>query len=289
MIARRLVVTGVVLLALGASAHVGSPDTWFQGNAGPYPLRVLVRSPGVIPGLADVTVWVTDPGVRKVWVTPAYYNAGDRGLPPPDTAHAITGQPGVFGVQLWIMISGSYSVRVSVDGSQGTGTAIIPVSAVATQVREMNPKLGVVLALLGLFLVSGLVTIVGAATRESVLGPGEAPDARRRRRARLAMVVTALAVGLILWGGRAWWKAEDRAYRRGLGQQWRTETTVAGTGTVRRLHLRIADSVWLERRVTPLVPDHGTPPPDRGGFFELRDGAAPTAGRTLPGLRRRYP
>jgi len=250
-----------VLLCCGAlvlltSAHIGSPDTWFAGSAGPYPVRVLVRSTGVIPGLADVTIW-TDSGAQRVWVTPAYFNAGDRGLPPPDTARTVGGRPGTWSVQLWIMIPGSYSVRVTVDGDQGTGTAIVPISAVATQVREMDPKLGIVLAVMGLFLVTGLVTIVGAATRESVLAPGEEADPRRRRRARIAMAATAIALALVLWGGKAWWRAEDRAYRRGLGQQWRTETVVFGEGAARRLRLIIADSVWSERRVTPLVPDHG--------------------------------
>ncbi|HET9276370.1 MAG TPA: hypothetical protein VFN96_09895 [Gemmatimonadales bacterium] len=254
---RTLLAAGVAALALVTSGHVGSPDTWFVGNAGGYPVRVLVRSPGVIPGLADVTIWVTDGGPRKVWAAPAYYNAGDRGLPPPDTATAIAGQPGAFGVQLWIMVSGSYSVRVTVDGERGTGTAVVPISAIATEVRTMDRKLGIVLAALGLFLAAGFVTIIGAATRESVLEPGASPDSRRRRRARIAMGVTAVALAGAVWGGRAWWNAEDGAYRSRLARPWRVETGVATTGAGRQLRVTIADSVWLERRVTPLVPDHG--------------------------------
>jgi hypothetical protein len=248
---------GLAVTALATSAHVGSPDTWFVGEAGSYPIRVLVRSPGVIPGLADVTIWAPANGVRKVWATPAYFNAGDRGLPPADTATAVDGQTGVYTVQLWIMIPGSYSVRVSVDGDQGTATAMVPVSAVATEVRGMDPKLGIALAGLGLFLLVGLITIVGAATRESVLAPGEEADPRRRRRAILAMTATALALAGILWGGKVWWDAEDRAYRRGLDQQWRVETALLGQGVDARLRVTISDSIWLERRVTPLVPDHG--------------------------------
>jgi hypothetical protein len=33
---------GMVLLA----AHVGSPNVFYEGNAGPYPVRVVVRPPG---------------------------------------------------------------------------------------------------------------------------------------------------------------------------------------------------------------------------------------------------
>ena len=254
---RRWLAVGLAAVtAIFTAGHVGSPDTWFVGQAGPYPVKVLVRSPGVIPGLADVTVW-TSVDVEKVWATPAYYNAGDRGLPPPDTARVVAGQPGGWTVQLWIMISGSYSVRISARGPAGTGTALVPVSAMATEVRDMNPRLGAILAVLGLILVGGLVTIVGAATRESVLAPGELPDPRRRRRSVVAMVTTAVLVALAVYGGKIWWDAEDRAYRRGIGEQWKTETRLLGDSTAPTLRLTIADSVWLDRRVTPLVPDHG--------------------------------
>src|SRR5256886_5449925 len=48
-VARLSAIAGIALVA---SAHVGSPDTYFEGAAGPYPVRVIVRTPGVVPGLA---------------------------------------------------------------------------------------------------------------------------------------------------------------------------------------------------------------------------------------------
>ena len=53
MKSRRVV---VVALAMMSMAHVGSPDTFFGGKAGPYDVRVSVRLPGVIPGRAQVTI-----------------------------------------------------------------------------------------------------------------------------------------------------------------------------------------------------------------------------------------
>jgi hypothetical protein len=254
---RRLaIMLGIAALTAVSSAHIGSPDTWFEGKAGSYPVRVLVRSPAVIPGLADVTIWATD-DARKVWATPAYYNAGDRGLPPPDTARAVAGKPGAYSVQLWIMAPGSYSVRVTVDGTSGTGTVIVPISAAAFEVRGMDAGLGIVLAGAGLFLVTGLITIVGAAARESVLVEGQEPGPYHRRRARVAMGIAGAVIAALLWGGKVWWDAEDQAYRSGLGRPWTAETALVGEGAARRLRLTIPDSLWHERRITPLVPDHG--------------------------------
>ncbi len=51
-----LSVLSVLLVAATARAHVGSPNVFFDGNAGPYPVRVIVRPPEVIPGVAEVTV-----------------------------------------------------------------------------------------------------------------------------------------------------------------------------------------------------------------------------------------
>ena len=66
-------------------AHVGSPDVYFQGAAGPYHLTVTVRTPAMIPGLADVEIRSTEPGVTGISVVPLYIvGPGSKYPPPPD-------------------------------------------------------------------------------------------------------------------------------------------------------------------------------------------------------------
>lgn len=76
-------VATVVLAAVGVltSGHLGSPDTWFQGNAGPYPVRVVVRLPGVVPGLGQIDMTVSGEGVEKVTAQPVIFDAGKEGAP----------------------------------------------------------------------------------------------------------------------------------------------------------------------------------------------------------------
>jgi hypothetical protein len=263
MLRKTRILAAATTLILGLSAHVGSPDTWFEGAAGPWPVRIVVRSPPVIPGLADVIITVADPGVTAVTATPAAYNATDPSrIPPADTARAVAGRPGTWTAPLWIMAPGSYSVRVTVAGARGSGTAIVPVSATATRVLGMDRRLGWLLAGLGVFLLAGAVTIVGAAVRESVLAPGEAPDLRRRTRARLAMGGGTVLFALLLAGGRTWWNAVDRDYRRGLDRRWAASAEVVRGAGGKLLRFHIADSVWSgrewnRRAATPLIPDHG--------------------------------
>ena len=251
--------TAAALGALAAlvllAGHVGSPNVFFDGAAGPYPVRVVVRPPGVIPGLAEISVRVPEGDVRRVTVQPVRWDLGTRGAPRPDEARPVAGEPRLWSAELWFMDFGSYSVHVAVEGAAGTGTVIVPVPAVATQTLRMPRGMAIGLTGLGLFLFVGALTIVGAAARESVLPPGERPGPAQRRRAWIARAVAVPVLALALLGGSRWWRAEDRAYGENLYQAPETEATAAVVAGRRVLTLAITDSAW--GRYSPLLPDHG--------------------------------
>jgi hypothetical protein len=255
---RRLSATVAVLAAaLLLSGHVGSPNVFLDGSAGPYPVRVIVRPPGVIPGLADIAVRVQGEGVRRVTVQPVRWDLGTKGAPRPDEARPVPGDPALWSAELWFMDFGSYSVHVAVEGDAGGGTVIVPVPAVATQIREMPLALGVTLAGLGLFLLVGLLTIVGAAVREAVLPPGEEPDRARVRRSWIARLVAVPVLALALLGGSRWWSSEAAAYAENLYTPLEIRTSAVVVGADRVLTLGITDESWSNGRWTPLLPDHG--------------------------------
>jgi hypothetical protein len=250
----------VALIALVAAAHVGSPDTYFEGAAGPYPVRVIVRSPGVVPGLAQITVRLLSPqGARRVLVLPVYWDPRTAAPPPPDVAERVPGDSTLYSAALWLMTGGSYGVQVTVEGAAGSGTALVPVMAVATRRLALDTPLGGALLGLGLFLFVGAVTLIGVAVRESGLEPGATPDSRRTRRSRVAMGIATVVLALALLGGRAWWNGVDAAYRSGLYQPLRATATVRTVGPTSVLCLAIDDTSWTnpKRQWTPLVPDHG--------------------------------
>jgi hypothetical protein len=248
-------------------AHVGSPDTFFSGKAGPYDVRVSVRLPGVIPGRAQVTVRVptaTSASNYRVGVRAGQWNVGLAGAPPAEPAVPVPGDPTLYAAEIWFMTPSSYQMAVDVDGPSGSGTAIVPVMALATAERKMPPWLGGVLVVLGIVLTAGLLTLIGAAVRESVLAPGEDPDDRRRTRARLATTGAIVGAALILWGGNVWWDAEAESYRSFVRYRpFETTTAIAsGSGATPTLTLGIRDERWngspaAASRYNALMPDHG--------------------------------
>ena len=261
MLLRRLVHAPRCLMALALgvvlAAHVGSPDVFRSGKAGPYSVDVVVRPPQVVPGIAEILVHVSDPGVTRVTVRPVYWRAGSRGAPSADEAKPVKGAPGSYSGQLWLMAGGSYSVHVAVTGAAGQGTLVVPVAAVATGQLGLSAGLKTLLVALGTLLVAGVITAVHAALGESQLPPGEEVPATRRRRARIGAGIATALMGLLILGGARWWQAEARAYSRTLYKPMRTETTVRDSSGVPTLVLRVIDSTWHGRRVSPLMPDHG--------------------------------
>ena len=257
----RVAVAPRVFLALAMTwvltAHVGSPDVFRSGMAGPYAVDVVVRPPQVIPGIADILVRVADPRVSRVTVRPVYWRAGSKGAPRADEAKPVRGAPGTYSGQLWLMAGGSYSVHVTVSGSAGQGTLIVPVAAVATGQLQLSPALRWLLVALGTLLVAGVITAVHAAVGESQVPPGEPIPVARRRRARIGTAIATPIMGMLVFGGARWWNAEASAYRRTLYRPPRTETTVIDSAGVPTLVLRVVDTNWREGRVSPLIPDNG--------------------------------
>ncbi len=243
------------LCALPLLAHVGSPDVFYESEAGPYHLMVTIRPPQVIPGVAEVEIRSASREVRQVRIVPLPMTGpGAKLAPIPDVAKPSNEDPQFYTGSLWLMGTGSWQVRVSVDGARGPGTLSVPVPALSTRVLGMQRALAGLLIVLGLVLALGVVSIIGAAAREAQLPPGKEPDALHKRRARIAMAATAVALAAAVWLGNSWWNAEAGVYAGKVFKPLRLETNIEGGN---RLVLRLEDPGWLTRQTDDLLPDHG--------------------------------
>src|SRR5215472_3526652 len=120
--ASHLLCSLMLLTAVTCFAHVGSPDVFFDGQAGPYRLFVTVRPPAMIPGVAQVEIRSSAPGVQSILAVPLYIvGEGSKYPPQPDALQQSKDDPLLFTGQLWIMGSGSWQVRLEAQGTQGPG------------------------------------------------------------------------------------------------------------------------------------------------------------------------
>ena len=246
------------LLVLATSvcwAHVGSPDVFFEGNAGPYRLLITIRPPMVVPGVADIEIRAASSEVREVHIVPLPLTGpGARFAPTPDVASRSKSDPQFFTGSLWMMTSGSWQVRVRAAGSRGEGEFSVPVPALASRTITMQKGLGALLLILLVVLGAGAVSIVGASVREGQLEPGLVPDTARVGRSRTVMAVTAVLVVVAVWLGNRWWDAEAGNYGRIIFKPLQLSTALEPGG---KLRLHLSDPGWLRvRRTDDLIPDH---------------------------------
>ena len=241
--------------AASGFAHVGSPDVFYEGQAGPYRLLVTIRTPTVIPGVAEIEVRSASNDVQKMHIVPTPLTGpGAKFAPVPDVARRSKDDPQFFTGSLWMMTSGSWQVRVTAEGPKGKGEISVPVPALSSSTKTMQGPIGVVLAFLGIFLVVGAISIVGAGVREGQLETGAKPDPARVRRARRIMVMTAVLVLAVVYLGDRWWKLEAGNYDRYIFKPLQMSATLENGN---RLMLHLADPGWLRwRKVDDLIPDH---------------------------------
>ncbi|MFN2602290.1 MAG: hypothetical protein ABR582_05975 [Gemmatimonadaceae bacterium] len=237
---------GLTLLCVALSAHVGSPDAWFEGNAGPYKVTIQVQLAGVVPGVAQVFVTMEGDKPDRITVVGNKFDA-TGGTPPPEVATPVENSPDTYVARLWLMAAGSNSITVEVTGAKGSGKAVVPVVNVSLRSLGFDNRLAIGLSGIGLFLFVGMVTIIGAAVRESTLPPGDVPSSANRSRARLAMIGASLVLGLLLFGGWKWWHAEDAKYRRNIFKPLASTAEVASSSGPPKIVFSITDPDWVHR------------------------------------------
>jgi hypothetical protein len=254
-----LTLTWLLLLATLATAHVGSPDVYFEGDAGPYRMLVVVRMPAVVPGVAEIEIHALSPGLQNVKVVPLrIIGLGAELAPVADPAERSSEDRGVFRAKLWVMLRGAWKIQIEAEGDRGTGELAVPIAAVALTARPMSGNMAWLLISLMATLVLGAIGIVGAAVRESMSPPGVDLPPSASRHARIAMVCAAILVAGLVWLGKAWWSSEAATNAETL---YTVPHVSASLDSPSQLSLSLGKPSgrrWSERiRLDDLVPDHG--------------------------------
>lgn len=240
-------------------AHVGSPGVVYQGKAGPYIIMVNINPPDVIPGTANISVYIENQQVKTVSVQPVYWFSGNKGSPKADEALPVKATPGQYQALVWLMESGTASMKITVDGALGKGTVLIPVMAVSTAQRSMPKSLGWILAGLGLLLVILMATIIGASVSDGLVLPGNTNAGNIRRKRIMGTALAFVVLALMLYGGSSWWNSWRNDYNKYIYRPPLAKSSVLNYDQQQILRFQI-DSNSLKaskKSMSFIVPDHG--------------------------------
>ncbi|MCU1219614.1 MAG: hypothetical protein JWN42_811 [Candidatus Angelobacter sp.] len=253
-------------MPLAGTAHVNSPDVYYDGYAGPYHLLVTLRPPPVVPGVAQVQIRSLSSEVSDIKILPLrMIGVGAKMAPLPDPAKRSANDPQLFTGSLWIMVRGSWKVQIQVTGQKGVAQLDVPLPAVSTSSQPMHAGLGILLAFLGLALAAGWIGIIVAATRDAALNAGDTPAPAQTSRGRIGLALGAAVVIAAFILGNQWWGNEASANDR-LNYKLPNMKPSLVAGSLLRLHLDNPNEAEPTRfrteqpdriRLDDLIPDHG--------------------------------
>jgi hypothetical protein len=250
----------MLLIAAPADAHVGSPNVFYEGDAGPYHLFVTVNVPAVIPGVADVQIRADSDDVHQVsTAVTRLAGAGSQYAPVPDIAQRSPIDPHLFTSSLWLMEYGSMRVLINVAGAHGAAQMSVPVPSAARRMLPMPPALGALLLALAIGLALGAISIVGAAARESRLAPGAPVTRELKRRGWRAMAIMGVITAAIFYLAFVWWSSDAQSYAA-VTKLFKPPPLALTLVDGNRLALEPSptDQDWLEFKIMDsIVPDHG--------------------------------
>ncbi|HEV7401612.1 MAG TPA: hypothetical protein VGO11_01750, partial [Chthoniobacteraceae bacterium] len=230
----------LLLLPPAARAHVGSPNVFFEGKAGPHPVLVTIRPPASLPGPAQIDVHA-EGEISRVTVRGIFFAAGEDMAPPAVEAERVAEADGLYHTSLWLLRKGAYSIQIHVDGAAGAGSVAVPLNSAAYRNPNMPVGLAATLTVLGVVLVLGALGIAWSASQHAW---------------RPTLVTAVLLAGALFAGG--WrWRAMDRDFRENaLDRPLPVAAAIRTDGALRLLDVTplpdAADPGW-----ETLVADHG--------------------------------
>ncbi len=244
------------VLALHSGAHVGSPNIFFEGDAGPHRVRVVIRPPATLPGIAQVDIHA--PADAAVSVQAAPWAAGDEIAAAPISASLVPGGDGLFNAPIWLLTADSYRLRVNVENPSGHGSVSVPINSAATRLPTMPPALGITLIALGSFLIAAAILLARAAARDATRDAGLPASPSDRWLGRRTAAVAALLLAAALAGGAARWRTLDANFRNNaLYKPIPVTATIRTEGDLHLLRLTPPAESAATAAWDTLVTDHG--------------------------------
>ena len=248
------------------SADIGHLNYIYEGQVFNKPIRVIVKTPGVVPGLADILIKSYDTTFDAIYVTPVSWRGhtnnpviskGPQGAPPPDLMTLVDGEKNTYQAELWLMDFGSYNINIELFKNNQSEIINVPVNSISNQINPMSTSISTILFILMLVLVAGLVNIITIGYRDSMLLDINLLNKRRIKKSNYVQLISFVIIITILYFSNNWWIYTEELFKKNLFKSLETQVQIIKNDKQHILQIEITDPLWKEGRISDLIPDHG--------------------------------
>ena len=131
------IISFIILFITSIYADIGHYNFTFEGEAFNQTIRVLIKPPGVVPGIANITLNVFDQSIDSVKIQPVKWHgkitsyphlkAGPQGSPPADLLNKVEDEESFFFGELWLMDFGAYNINIELFKGKSSEIINIPI------------------------------------------------------------------------------------------------------------------------------------------------------------------
>jgi len=248
------------------NADIGHFNYIYEGKAFNNTVRVIIKAPGVVPGLADIVVKTFDNSMDEIFVTPIAWKekndwdaiiTGPQGAPPPDLMVPIQGEKNTYQAELWLMDFGAYNIQIKVVKNNQSEIINIPINSIANQINPMSSSMSFLLFSLMILLIAGLSNIITIAYRESTLQDISLLDKKRIKKSYFVQLVSLIIICFILYFANNWWAYTEKSFMKNLFKPLNNKVNLIKNDQQHILQILITDQAWKDGRISDFIPDHG--------------------------------
>ena len=257
----------IILFITSMYADIGHYNFTFEGKVFNKTIRALVKPPGVVPGVANITINTLDQSIDSIKIQPVKWHgkiksyphlkAGPQGAPPSDLMYKVQDEDKFFTGELWLMDFGAYNINIELFKNNNSEIINIPINSIATEIEPMSFEVSIILFFLMLLLLFGATNIITIAYRESTIPYNQNINALKIKKSKAVMLLSFGILIFILYSGNKWWSDIETSYRENLYTPMKNEVQLINNGKQNILQIFFTDELWLSGMIPDLMPDHG--------------------------------
>ena len=261
------IIVSIILFLTSIYADIGHYNFTFEGQAFNQTIRALIKPPGVVPGIANITINTLGQSIDSIKIQPVKWHgkiksyphlkAGPQGAPPPDLLNKLADAENFFEGELWLMDFGAYNINVELFKGNNREIINIPINSIATEIKPMSFQVSLILFCFMLILLFGATNIITIAYRESTTPYNQKIKSEKIKKSRLVMFGSFGLLIFILYAGNKWWNDTEISYRENLYVPMENKVQLISNGNQNILQIFFTDELWLGGMIPDLMPDHG--------------------------------
>ena len=261
------IIVFILLLLSSIYSDIGHYNFTYEGEAFNKTLRALVKPPGVVPGIANITINTLNQSIDSIKIQPVKWHgkisshphikAGPQGAPPSELMRKIEDNKKFFEGELWLMDFGAYNINIELFKNNQSEIINIPINSIATEIKPMTFQVSLILFCLMLLLLFGATNIITIAYRESTIPYNQKINPEKIKASKLIRLCSFILLLFILYAGNKWWNDTEIAYRENLYVPMENKVKLITNGEQNILQIFFTDELWLSGMIPDLMPDHG--------------------------------